>query len=49
MNSIINNFLETVATIQSFFDVSCVQVPISQHRDLNLCWRLSRCLDRANI
>ena len=43
------SFFETVAAIQSIFDVSCAQVPIFQHRNLNLCWRLSRCLDQANM
>jgi len=32
-----------------FFNVSCVQVPMFQYRNLNLCWRLSRCLGQATM
>ena len=49
MKKIIAVFLETVAAIQSIFDVFCLLVPILQHRNVNICWRLSRCLDQVNI
>ena len=43
------NFFETVAAMQSFFDVFGVLKPIFQYRNVNLCWRLSRCLGQANM
>jgi hypothetical protein len=52
ISSNLHNFLkkiETVARIQSIFDVFWLLVPIFQHGNVNLCWRLSRCLDRANM
>lgn len=48
-NLIITPISETVAATQSFLDVSCVQMPIFQHGNLNLCWRLSRCSDQENM
>jgi len=41
--------IETVATIQSFFNVFWFKMPIFQHRNINLCWRLSKCLDQVNM
>jgi len=40
---------ETVATIQSFFDVFWFKVPIFQYGNSNLYWRLSQCLDQVNM
>ncbi|MBL7143142.1 MAG: RelA/SpoT domain-containing protein, partial [Phycisphaerae bacterium] len=41
--------IETVAAIQSFFDVFGALKPIFQYRNVNLYWRLSRCLDQVNM
>jgi len=46
---VILNLFETVVALQSSFDVSCAQMPILHHRNVNLCWRLSRCLDQVNM
>ena len=40
--------IETVVAIQSFFDVFSILRPI-QYRNVNLYWRLSRCLDQVNM
>jgi len=40
---------ETVAAIQSFFEVFGLQVPIFQDGNLNPCWRLSRCLGQEDM
>ena len=39
---------DTVVAIQSFFDVFSILRPI-QYRNVNLYWRLSRCLDQVNM
>jgi hypothetical protein len=40
--------IETVVAIQSIFDVFSILRPI-QYRNVNLYWRLSRCLDQVNM
>ena len=44
----ITTIMETVVAIQSFFDVFSILRPI-QYRNVNLYWRLSRCLDQVNM
>ena len=48
-NEINQMIIETVATIQSYFNNFGLLKPILQHSNINLCWRLSRCLDPVNM
>jgi hypothetical protein len=45
----LSNIKETVAAMQSIFDVFGLLMPIFQHKNVNLCWRLSRWLCQANM